>query len=160
MRFQGSTLRLFQYYIGGIFSIYYNITWGGGLPNLLHYYNRGGGVYRDPKFVLRNKWTAPKGSADSKITQLISEWPLNQTAVSKIRRLFRRQPRLRKGDAAQSESVPICNTGKMQVPAFYYVYVVFNSNIIGRQGLCFRLQYNPLLLYFLPAGTLIGLYIK
>ena len=33
---------------------------GGGLPNLLQYYNRGGGVYRDPKFVLRNKWTAPK----------------------------------------------------------------------------------------------------
>ena len=32
----------------------------GGLPNLLQYYNRGGGVYRDPKFVLRNKWTAPK----------------------------------------------------------------------------------------------------
>ena len=32
---------------------------GGGLPNLLQYYNRGGGVYWDPKFVLRNKWTAP-----------------------------------------------------------------------------------------------------
>ena len=111
-------------YGGGVFPIYYNITIGGG-----------GGVYRDPKFVLRNKWTAPKGSADSKITKLISERPLNQTAVSKIRRLFRRQPRLRKGDAAQSESVPICNTGKMQVPAFYYVYVVFNSNIIGRFGL-------------------------
>ena len=43
----------------GIFSIYYSITWGGGLPNILQYYNRGGGVYRDPKFVLRNKWTAP-----------------------------------------------------------------------------------------------------
>ena len=37
---------------------YFNITWG-GLPNLLQYYNRGGGVYRDPKLVLRNKWTAP-----------------------------------------------------------------------------------------------------
>ena len=46
---------------------YYNITRegrGGGLPNLLQYYNRGGGVYRDPKFVLRNKWTAPKGPAN------------------------------------------------------------------------------------------------
>ena len=32
---------------------------GWGLPNLSQYYNRGGGVYRDPKFVLRNKWTAP-----------------------------------------------------------------------------------------------------
>ena len=34
---------------------------GGGLPNLLQYYNRGGGVHQDPKFVLRNKWTAPNG---------------------------------------------------------------------------------------------------
>ena len=25
----------------------------------VQYYNRGGGVYRDPKFVLRNIWTAP-----------------------------------------------------------------------------------------------------
>ena len=32
---------------------------GGGVPNLLQYYNRGGGVYWDPKFVLRNKWTSP-----------------------------------------------------------------------------------------------------
>ena len=56
----GNTLRLFQHYIGGIFSIHYNITGGvGGLPNLLQYYNRGEGVYRDPKFVLHNKWTAP-----------------------------------------------------------------------------------------------------
>ena len=31
----------------GVFLIFYNITWGGG------------GVYRDPKFVLRNKWMAP-----------------------------------------------------------------------------------------------------
>ena len=31
----------------------------GGLPNLSQYYNRGEGVYRDPKLVLRNKWTAP-----------------------------------------------------------------------------------------------------
>ena len=30
---------------GGVFPIYYNITIGGG------------GVYRDPKFLFRNKWT-------------------------------------------------------------------------------------------------------
>ena len=32
---------------------------GRGLPNLLQYYHRGGGVYLDPKFVFRDKWTAP-----------------------------------------------------------------------------------------------------
>ena len=32
---------------GGVFPIYYNITMGGG-----------GGVSQDPKFVLRNIWTA------------------------------------------------------------------------------------------------------
>ena len=32
--------------------------WGVGLPDLLQYYN-GGGASRDPKFVLRNIWTAP-----------------------------------------------------------------------------------------------------
>ena len=31
----------------------------GDFPNLLQYYNRGGGVCRYPKFVLRNRWTAP-----------------------------------------------------------------------------------------------------
>ena len=31
---------------------------GGGLPDLLQYY-KGGGVSRDPQFVLRNIWTAP-----------------------------------------------------------------------------------------------------
>ena len=36
-------------------------VWGGGLPDLLQYYKgEGGGVSRDPKFVLRNIWTAPK----------------------------------------------------------------------------------------------------
>ena len=35
--------------MGGVFPIYYNITMGGV----------GGGVSRDPKFVLRNIWTAP-----------------------------------------------------------------------------------------------------
>ena len=43
MRFQGSTLRLFQYYVGGIFSIYYIITIGAegstGTPNLYHVIN-------------------------------------------------------------------------------------------------------------------------
>ena len=32
---------------------------GGGLPDLLQYYKGEGGVSRDPKFVLRNIWTAP-----------------------------------------------------------------------------------------------------
>ena len=32
MHFLGSTLKLFHYYIRGIFSIYYNITWGEGSP--------------------------------------------------------------------------------------------------------------------------------
>ena len=39
---------LLQYYMGG-----------GGLPELLQYYNGARGVSRDPKFVLRNIWTAP-----------------------------------------------------------------------------------------------------
>ena len=34
------------------------ILHGGGLPKLLQYYN-GGGVSRDPEFVLRNIWTTP-----------------------------------------------------------------------------------------------------
>ena len=29
---------------GGVIEIYYNITWGGGLPNLLQYYNGGGSL--------------------------------------------------------------------------------------------------------------------
>ena len=36
---------------------------GGGLPDLLQYYKWEGGVSRDPKFVLRNIWTAPKGTS-------------------------------------------------------------------------------------------------
>ena len=37
-----------QYYRGeGVFSIYYNVTWGEGV----------GGVSRDPKILLRYKWT-------------------------------------------------------------------------------------------------------
>ena len=41
-----------------VIEIYYNTTKGGGLPDLLQYYK--GGVSGDPKFVLRNIWTAPK----------------------------------------------------------------------------------------------------
>ena len=43
----GGYQNLLQYYMGVE-----------GLPDLLQYYN-GGGVSRDPKFVLRNIWTAP-----------------------------------------------------------------------------------------------------
>ena len=43
---RGGYQNLLQYYMGG-----------GGLPDLLQYYN-GGGASRDPKFVLRNIWTA------------------------------------------------------------------------------------------------------
>ena len=57
--FLGGSAQIITILHRGVIKIYYNITWGGGLPNLLQYYNRGGGVYGDPKFVLRNKWTAP-----------------------------------------------------------------------------------------------------
>ena len=42
-------------------SIYYVIQNGAGwgLPDLLQYNMWGGDVSRDPKFVLRNIWTAP-----------------------------------------------------------------------------------------------------
>ena len=56
-RFWGGVLR---YYIAGVVKIYYNILLeGGGLPDLLQYYKGEGGVTWDPKFVLRNIWTAP-----------------------------------------------------------------------------------------------------
>ena len=38
---------------------------GGGLPDLLQYYKGEGGVSRDPKFVLRNIWTAPNHNIPS-----------------------------------------------------------------------------------------------
>ena len=44
---RGGYRNLLQYYMGG------------GLPDLLQYYKGEGGVSRDPKFVLRNIWTAP-----------------------------------------------------------------------------------------------------
>ena len=48
---------LLRYHMEGL-SKFITILPGGGLANLLQYYN-GGGVSRDPKFVLRNIWTAP-----------------------------------------------------------------------------------------------------
>ena len=56
----GST-QIIRYYIGGVIEIYYNITWEGVLP--IYYNITMGGVSRDPKFVLRNIWTAPKGTS-------------------------------------------------------------------------------------------------
>ena len=55
--FLGGPPRLLRYYIGGL-SKFITILHGGGLPDLLQYYR--GGVSRDPKFELRNIWTAPK----------------------------------------------------------------------------------------------------
>ena len=57
----------------------------GGHWNLLQYYKGGGssrfitilqwgGVSRDPKFVLRNIWTAPYGSAPENSRSLMSHW--------------------------------------------------------------------------------------
>ena len=43
IRFQMGPPRLLRYYVGGVTEIYYNITWG-GLPDLLQYYNEGGGL--------------------------------------------------------------------------------------------------------------------
>ena len=50
---------LLRYHMEGLSKFITILHGGGGLPNLLQYYN-GGGVSRDPKFVLRNIWTAPK----------------------------------------------------------------------------------------------------
>ena len=50
---------LLRYHMEGLSKFITILPGGGGLANLLQYYNRGGGVYRDPNFVLRNKWTAP-----------------------------------------------------------------------------------------------------
>ena len=58
----GGCQNLLQYFIGGgVFPNYYNITMGGG-------------VSRDPKFVLRNIWTAPYGSAPENSRSLMSHW--------------------------------------------------------------------------------------
>ena len=42
---------------------------GGDLPDLLQYYKGEGGVSRDPKFVLRNIWTAPYQRRDGIVGQ-------------------------------------------------------------------------------------------
>ena len=72
--FLGGPPRLLRYYKGGVIEIYYNTTKGGGLPDLLQYYKGEGGVSRDPKFVLRNIWTAPYGSAPENSRSLMSHW--------------------------------------------------------------------------------------
>ena len=72
--FLGGPPRLLRYYKGGVIEIYYNTTRGGGLPDLLQYYKGEGGVSRDPKFVLRNIWTAPYGSAPENSRSLMSHW--------------------------------------------------------------------------------------
>ena len=60
IRFKMGPPRLLRYYIGGVIEIYYNITWGGVFPIYYNITMGVGGVSRDPKFVLRNIWTAPK----------------------------------------------------------------------------------------------------
>ena len=59
--FLGGPPRLLRYYIGGVIEIYYNTTKGGGESSRFITILQGGGVVsQDPKFVLRNIWTAPK----------------------------------------------------------------------------------------------------
>ena len=53
----GEFLNLLQYYMGGGVPIYYNIT-------------KGGRVLPGPKFVLRNKWTAPYENPTSSTTSM------------------------------------------------------------------------------------------
>ena len=43
--FLGGSAQIITIFHGGVIKIYYNITWGGS--------------FWDPKFVLRNIWTAP-----------------------------------------------------------------------------------------------------
>ena len=45
---------------GGLSKFITILHGGGGLLNLLQYYKGGAGASRDPKFVLRNIWTAPQ----------------------------------------------------------------------------------------------------
>ena len=45
----------------GVIEIYYKTTkGGGGSPRFITILQGGGGVSRDPKFVICNIWTAPK----------------------------------------------------------------------------------------------------
>ena len=55
--FLGGSTQIITISHGGVIEIYYNITWGGSsrFITILQW----GGVSRDPKFVLRNIWTAP-----------------------------------------------------------------------------------------------------
>ena len=41
--FLGGYAQIFTYYIGRVIEIYYNVTWGRGLPNSFQYYNGGAG---------------------------------------------------------------------------------------------------------------------
>ena len=42
--FLGGSAQIITISHGGVIEIYYNITWGGGLPNLLQYYKGGGSL--------------------------------------------------------------------------------------------------------------------
>ena len=55
--FLGGSAQIITILHRGVIKIYYNITWGGVFP--IYYNITMGGVSRDPKFVLRNIWTAP-----------------------------------------------------------------------------------------------------
>ena len=58
---------LLRYHMEGLSKFITILHGAGGLPDLLQYYKGEGGVSRDPKFVLRNIWTAPnRGSKKSK----------------------------------------------------------------------------------------------
>ena len=49
--------------------LWYDKLWGPSqrVVTLLQYYKGEGGVSRDPKFVLRNLWTAPNQNFETKI---------------------------------------------------------------------------------------------
>ena len=52
-----------------------------GAIYLLQYYN-GGGVSRDPKFVLRNIWTAPKGPSIYYVIQILGPRAVSYTHLT------------------------------------------------------------------------------
>ena len=82
IRFKMGPPRLLQ-----VIEIYFNITWGGGLPNLLQYHIEGGGVYRDPKFVLRDKLTAL-----TRTTDFGQFWPIFAQICFFLARFFPFEP--------------------------------------------------------------------
>ena len=57
--FLGGSAQIITILHGGVIKIYYNITWGEGSSQFITIL-QWGGVSRDPNFVLRNIWTAPK----------------------------------------------------------------------------------------------------